>query len=56
MCHYKRTVAFTCYLDAFSGIAGDMLVGALADAGANQDAIARAIVSMELWAIVIGWR
>ncbi len=36
----------TCYLDAFSGISGDMLVGALADAGANQDAIAAAIGSL----------
>ena len=32
-----------CYLDAFSGLAGDMLVGALADAGAQRDAISRAL-------------
>jgi uncharacterized protein (TIGR00299 family) protein len=45
-------VAFTCYLDAFSGIAGDMLVGALADAGARQDAIENAIASLQVGASV----
>jgi pyridinium-3,5-bisthiocarboxylic acid mononucleotide nickel chelatase len=40
-------VPVTCYLDAFSGISGDMLVGALADAGANQEAIAGAIHSLD---------
>jgi uncharacterized protein (TIGR00299 family) protein len=45
-------VPITCYLDAFSGISGDMLVGALADAGADQDAIARAIASMNAGASV----
>jgi len=40
-------VSLTCYLDAFSGISGDMLVGALADAGASQDAISDGIQSME---------
>src|SRR6516225_3521683 len=46
------TVPLTCYLDAFSGISGDMLVGALADAGAEQDAIAKAIRSLDAGASV----
>jgi pyridinium-3,5-bisthiocarboxylic acid mononucleotide nickel chelatase len=45
-------VPLTCYLDAFSGISGDMLVGALADAGADQDAIAQAIRSLDAGAAV----
>jgi pyridinium-3,5-bisthiocarboxylic acid mononucleotide nickel chelatase len=45
-------VPLVCYLDAFSGISGDMLVGALADAGADQDAIARAVDSLQVGATV----
>jgi hypothetical protein len=45
-------VALTCYLDAFSGISGDMTVGALADAGADQNAIATAVSSLNAGATV----
>ena len=45
-------MALTCYLDAFSGISGDMMVGALADAGADQTAIIDAIASLHAGAIV----
>jgi hypothetical protein len=45
-------VALTCYFDAFSGISGDMIVGALADAGAAQDAIASGIASLNCGATV----
>src|SRR5580692_9067656 len=41
-----------CYLDAFSGLSGDMLVGGLAHAGADQSAIADAIHSLDIGAEV----
>ncbi len=45
-------MALACYLDAFSGISGDMTVGALADAGAGREAIAAAIHSLAVGAQV----
>ncbi|MEK7407075.1 MAG: nickel pincer cofactor biosynthesis protein LarC [Acidobacteriota bacterium] len=35
-----------CYLDAFSGISGDMLVGALADAGASTQSLIGALAAL----------
>lgn len=37
-----------CYFDAFSGISGDMTVGALVDAGADWEAVRPALESLDL--------
>jgi pyridinium-3,5-bisthiocarboxylic acid mononucleotide nickel chelatase len=37
-----------CYIDAFSGLAGDMLLAALADAGADPNTISRALQALAL--------
>jgi pyridinium-3,5-bisthiocarboxylic acid mononucleotide nickel chelatase len=41
-----------CYFDAFSGIAGDMTVGALLDAGADFPELERALASLNMGATV----
>ena len=41
-----------CYIDAFSGLAGDMLAGALVDAGADSAAITRALDSLAIGATI----
>lgn len=45
-------MATICYLDAFSGISGDMVVGALADAGADTARIIEAVDSLSTGATV----
>ena len=44
--YYNVAVPLIAYFDAFSGISGDMLVGALADCGADPAAIIAAIDSL----------
>ena len=41
-----------CYIDAFSGLSGDMLAGALADAGADRNAISHALESFAIGASI----
>jgi pyridinium-3,5-bisthiocarboxylic acid mononucleotide nickel chelatase len=47
-----------CYIDAFSGLAGDMLVAALADAGACRDTISHALetfATVSHIGVAVGW-
>lgn len=44
-----------CYLDCFSGISGDMLLGALADAGAPADAIRAELDKLSLEGVVMSF-
>jgi uncharacterized protein (TIGR00299 family) protein len=41
-----------CYIDAFSGLAGDMLVGAFADAGAPRETISQALAGLATGGVI----
>ncbi len=45
-----RTVPLLCYLDAFSGISGDMLLGALVDAGVPFELLAETAAALKVGA------
>jgi uncharacterized protein (TIGR00299 family) protein len=46
----------TAYLDAFSGLSGDMIVGALLDAGAELDGLERAVATLGMTGYQLGRR
>ncbi len=50
--HASRNHMKICYFDAFSGISGDMTVGALVDAGADWNALKASLESLHLEAHV----
>lgn len=45
-CYVKKPMGKTGYLDAFSGLSGDMIVGALLDAGVDFGGLERAIATL----------
>ncbi len=50
MCTFVNWDLRICYFDAFSGISGDMMVGALVDAGADWNALQATLQSLNLGA------